>query len=88
VEKPERMQVNALVSANCWSLTPAIFKACSAIAPSPRGELELPTAVQYAIDHLGERFYVTRSRNAVVDLSTRADISNVAQYLEGRTLHL
>jgi dTDP-glucose pyrophosphorylase len=88
VEKPKHMEHDALVSANCWSFTPAIFRACSAIRPSPRGELELPTAVQYAIENLGERFRVIRSREAVVDLSTRADIADVARRLRGREVRL
>ena len=88
VEKPEHMNSNALVSANCWSLTPNIFEACSAIAPSVRGELELPTAVQYAIESLDEHFCVIRSRQGVVDLSTRSDISQVDQRLQGRTVQL
>jgi dTDP-glucose pyrophosphorylase len=88
VEKPEHMKDGALVSANCWSLTPAIFEACSAIAPSVRGELELPTAVQYAIDNVGERFRIIRSREGVVDLSSRSDVSHVAQQLQGHTVHL
>ena len=43
---------------NCWRVTSEFFRACSDVQPSPRGELELPLAVQYAIDILGMRFRV------------------------------
>jgi len=71
------------VSMNCWRFTPAIFAACRAIGPSPRGELEIPTAVQYAIDMLGERFDVLRFDAPVLDLSSRSDIQAVKRLLAG-----
>ena len=70
-----------LVSMNAWLLPPTIFAACRAIAPSPRGELELQDAVRYCIDVLGERFQVVQARGAVLDLSHQADIPLVAERL-------
>jgi glucose-1-phosphate thymidylyltransferase len=67
-----------LVSMNCWRLTSAFFRACRDVQPSPRGELELPLAVQYAIDVLGLRIKVIPDESPVLDLSGRADIPRVA----------
>jgi glucose-1-phosphate thymidylyltransferase len=93
IEKPDAATLaalgdNLLVSMNCWSFSPAIFKACAAIGPSPRGEYEIPDAVQYATDTLGERFKVIVSRDAVLDLSSRADIASVAKTLAGSPVNL
>jgi glucose-1-phosphate thymidylyltransferase len=74
-----------LVNMNCWLFSSAIFEACRKIGLSPRGELELTDAVQYAIDHLGERFTALALRDAVLDLSSRSDIAAVADRL--RPLH-
>jgi len=71
------------VSMNCWRLNSAIFTACRSISPSARGELELPDAVQYAIDHLGQRFCVAQVRAPVLDMSSREDIKAVAAALAG-----
>ncbi|HVH87450.1 MAG TPA: nucleotidyltransferase family protein [Terriglobales bacterium] len=81
-EKPTNINPSALISMNCWSFTPAIFRACAAIGPSARREFEIPSAVQYAIEHLGEHFRVLPYCGGVLDLSTRADIGTVARYLE------
>jgi glucose-1-phosphate thymidylyltransferase len=67
---------------NCWRFGPAIFEACRAIEPSPRGEYELPSAVSYAVDHLGETFRVLTFRGPVLDLSSRQDIEEVAKRLQ------
>jgi hypothetical protein len=58
------------------------------VPPSPRGELELPAAVQYAIDVLGVRFRVIHADAPVLDLSQRADIPIVAARLRGVTVSL
>lgn len=86
VEKPgaeaaKRFAGSALVSVNCWMLDNQIFAACSGVEPSLRGELELPAAVQYAIDRLGQQFYVEVSHAPVLDLSVRSDIGTVADLL-------
>lgn len=76
------------VSMNCWRFGPAIFSACRAIVPSPRGELELPDAVNYSITRLGERYRVLRSDDPVFDLSSRGDIARVTRQLEGMVVRL
>lgn len=85
VEKPDAAAEQALrsapVSMNCSLLTPAIFDACRRVAPSPRGELELPLAIQYAIDNMGMRVRVVPVDAPVLDLSHRADIPAVASRL-------
>jgi glucose-1-phosphate thymidylyltransferase len=92
VEKPdaaaERTLRDAPVSMNCWLLTPAIFEACRRIAPSPRGELELPLAIQYAIDKMEMHVRVLPVDAPVLDLSHRADIPAVASRLEHLTVSL
>lgn len=87
-EKPATVDAMALISMNSWSFTPAIFEACAAIPPSARGEYEIPSAVQYAIDHLGEPFRVVPFRGGVLDLSVRSDIESVAQRLRDCTVRL
>jgi glucose-1-phosphate thymidylyltransferase len=73
---------------NCWGFGPAIFDACAAVAPSPRGELELTDAVQHAIDSLGVNFRVLRFHAGVLDLSSRSDIAAVAARLRGTEVRL
>jgi glucose-1-phosphate thymidylyltransferase len=86
VEKPPRDHPAALrdhrwVSMNLWSFTPRIFAACERVEASPRGELELQSAVMIAIREMSETFRVIPARAAVLDLSTRADIAAVADRL-------
>lgn len=86
IEKPGPSVIASIpkpiyVSMNCWRLNSAIFRACRSISPSARGELELPDAVQYAIDHLGQRFRVVQVRAPVLDMSGREDIKSVAAAL-------
>jgi glucose-1-phosphate thymidylyltransferase len=78
----------ALVSMNLWSFSPAIFEACEHIAPSPRGEVELPEAVRYAISRLGVRFRVLPFALGVLDLSHRGDVATVAERLRGVEVRL
>jgi dTDP-glucose pyrophosphorylase len=92
VERPDR-GVGAgggeyYVSMNCWMFGPSIFPACAAVRPSPRGELELPDAVQYAVDELGEQFRVLRFRSGVLDISRRADVPAAARRLAGQEVRL
>jgi glucose-1-phosphate thymidylyltransferase len=87
-EKPASIRADALISMNCWTFTPTIYRACEAIGPSARGEYEIPSAVQYAIENLGERFRVIPFACEVLDLSTRTDIDTVARALEGRSVAL
>lgn len=87
IEKPDAATLARLPDAgigmNCWRLPPSILAAARCIQPSPRGELELTDAVQCAIDQLGERFQVVQSADPVLDLSRRADIPPIAEYLSG-----
>jgi len=88
LEKPDEAMLARLpqplwVSMNCWRFGSSIFKACRAIGPSPRGEFEVPDAVQYAIDNLGESFRALTLQAAVLDLTSRQDVGPVAEKLSG-----
>lgn len=90
VEKPDEATLRAwrgspLVSMNCWLFGPAIFEACRRVEPSPRGELELPHAVQRLVDD-SVRVTVLPVRAPVLDLSRRADIPLVQERLRGVTV--
>ena len=82
IEKPDSVEPHWLVSMNAWLFSPTIFEACRTIEPSIRGEYEMASAVQYAIEHLGEKFFIVRSSEGVLDLSSRADIASVRRFLE------
>ena len=84
-DHPLAMRQEHWVSMNLWSFTPRIFNACTRIAPSSRGELELQDAVTFAMQEFGEPFHIIRSHEPVLDLSSRADIAVVGAHLA--TLH-
>jgi dTDP-glucose pyrophosphorylase len=92
VEKPDAAAMAAwsgaqYVSMNLWSMSPDIFTACRAIRPSVRGELELPAAVQYAMDEMGVEFRAVTVKGpaaGVLDLTNRADIESVTARLSPR----
>jgi glucose-1-phosphate thymidylyltransferase len=91
-EKPgatalERAGEDALVSMTCWRFDASIFEACRSIAPSARGELELPDAVAWAIAR-GKRFAVARAAAAVLDLTSRADVPRVEAALRNVAVQL
>ena len=92
VEKPDEETVRELgdapVSMNCWLLNSTILDACRRITPSPRGELELPSAVQLAIDTMGAHVHVLVVDAPVLDLSHRGDVARVAARLEGVIVEL
>lgn len=93
VEKPDAATVRELgptasVSMNCWCLPADIFRACRAITPSERGELELPHAVQYAIEQMGMDFRIVPTDLPVLDLSSRADIAAVKARLRSVEVRL
>jgi glucose-1-phosphate thymidylyltransferase len=69
------------VSMNCWRFGPSIFEACRSIAPSARGEVELPNAVRHAVRVMGERFRAISIDAGVLDLSRREDIAEVERRL-------
>jgi glucose-1-phosphate thymidylyltransferase len=87
IEKPHPEDLDAFgpdarVSMNCWILSPEIFEAIGRIPLSPRGELELPAAVQDLVDR-GLPFRVLPVDEGVIDLSHRRDVSAVGVRLEG-----
>ena len=93
IEKPDEATWAALprplwLSMNCWRFRPSIFRACRAISPSPRGELEITTAVQHAIDVLGESFRAMTFRAPVLDLTSREDVAPVTAMLSGKQVNL
>jgi glucose-1-phosphate thymidylyltransferase len=81
VEAARAMGSTARVSMNLWCFDTGIFEPCRTVAPSSRGELELPVAVQHAIDAYGRRFRAVPIDAPVLDLSSRADIAAVANAL-------
>ena len=84
-EKPEHPSEDpeALVSMTCWRFGAQIFEACRRVPVSPRGEYELPVAVQWGIENLGMRLRVIRRDEGVLDLSSRSDVATVAEKLRG-----
>ncbi len=72
---------------NCWRFDHRIFPACRAVGISARGELELPDAVALARE-AGVVFEVIHIEDAVLDLSSRADVSAVKKFLIGRAVRL
>jgi glucose-1-phosphate thymidylyltransferase len=89
LEKPDEATWAALprplwLGMNCWRFGPTIFDACRAIPPSPRGEWEITTAVQYAIDVLGEPFHALCIEAPVLDLSSREDVAPVTAMLAAK----
>ncbi len=93
IEKPDdasfaRLGTAMPVSMNVWRLTSEFFQACRDVQPSPRGELELPLAVQYAVEVLGMRFTVIPADAPVLDLSRRSDIPRVAAMLSAVNVNL
>ncbi len=93
LEKPSAEQVAELpepigLSMNCWMFRPAIFEGCRKISPSARGELELPDAVMYTIEKMGEKYQAVTVKAPVLDMSCRSDIPAVAAKLAGKPVHL
>jgi glucose-1-phosphate thymidylyltransferase len=86
VEKPDAAAADAFgddafVSMNCWRFDADIFRACRMVEPSPRGEVELPNAVRFAVRTLGARYRAIPADSGVLDLSRRADIPEVERRL-------
>ncbi len=93
IEKPDdqtlaKIPEPILLSMNCWRFGPEIFTACKNISPSPRGELEIPDAVQYTIDTLNQRYKTVTVNAPVLDLSQRSDIDSVVSILKGSPVEL
>lgn len=92
VEKPGEAAITAAgpkapISMNVWRFDARIFEACRDVPASPRGERELPQAVTLAAAH-GVPFRVFAARGPVLDLSSRADIAEVARHLDGARVRL
>lgn len=85
VEKPGANAASGpvLLSMNLWRFSPGIFEACRKVPVSVRGERELPQAVQWAVAERGARFRAIPCDEGVLDLSTRADVAEVAARLSG-----
>lgn len=75
-------------SMNCWLFDKRIFDACRKVSMSPRNELELPRAVQLAIDEMEMRMKVVTVDLPVLDLSTRSDIYRVQKILATTNVRL
>jgi dTDP-glucose pyrophosphorylase len=93
IEKPSEETMSSLnsevyISMNCWRFTRSIFEACRSIKPSVRGEYELASAVEYAINNLGEKFRMIPVRMGVLDMTGRSDINQVDSVLRGRDVNL
>jgi dTDP-glucose pyrophosphorylase len=92
-EKPDDATARAMgdvafVSMNLWSFEPSIFEPCRTVPVSARGEVEVPVAVQHAMDAYGLRFRAVPIHAPVLDLSSRADIATVADALRGVDVRL
>jgi glucose-1-phosphate thymidylyltransferase len=92
-EKPDDATARAMssvrsVSMNVWAFDARIFEPCRTVPESPRGELELPLAVQHAIVSYGIGFRAVPMRACVLVLSSRADIAGVAERLASVSVRL
>lgn len=85
-EKPDAAALasfgdDVYLSMNYWRFDRRVLEACGRVAPSPRGELEIPDAVRLARRESGVSFQVVRLHTGVLDLSSRTDISAVTARL-------
>jgi glucose-1-phosphate thymidylyltransferase len=93
VEKPGPEFMSSLagkiyISMNCWKFSDAIFEACRNIGPSPRGEFELASAIEYAMNSLNVRFRMIPVELPVLDMTGRSDIASVKEMLSGSEVNL
>jgi dTDP-glucose pyrophosphorylase len=83
VEKPQHAaSAGSQVSMNCWRFDRRIFESCRDVPRSSRGEFEIPEAVGLAVRR-GVAFKAFHASGPVLDLSTRADATDVARRLAG-----
>jgi len=92
VEKPdprarEVFGPDPLVSMTCWRFQPSVFAVARGLAPSPRGEFELPDAA-LALRAQGEPVQVIPVRGGVLDLTDPADIPSVSARLANAEVRL
>jgi glucose-1-phosphate thymidylyltransferase len=76
------------LSMNCWRFGPSIFEACRRIKLSARGEYEITDAAQFVIDELHEPFTAVKVYEPVLDMSSRADITEVGKRLSAMKIDL
>ncbi len=92
IEKPDEATLAAMgdapVNMNCWRFGPSIFTGCRNIEKSPRGEFELPDAVQHVIDNKLEPIRVLAVNAPVLDMSYRDDIPAIVEKLAGSEVRL
>ncbi len=86
-EKRQSSDGKCLVSMNCWRFDSAIFHPCREVPLSPRGEFELPLAVDLGIER-GLKIKAAFSHNGVLDLSRRSDIAAVESRLKNVQVNL
>lgn len=81
-EKPPvaALSPSTLVSMNLWKMEAAMLAACGDVAPSARGERELPDAVMLAVTR-GARVRVIEVSGSVLDLTTAGDVAVVQRAL-------
>jgi dTDP-glucose pyrophosphorylase len=92
IEKPDAATLTAFgddvhVSMNSWVVPPTLRDVVARLPLSPRGELELPLAMQALVDS-GVRVRVFPSDEPVLDLSNRGDIAALESRLHGREVVL
>lgn len=91
IEKPSEEELAAhpepQVSMNCFMFEPSIFDACERIEPSPRGELEIQSAIRLLVSE-GTPMTVVPSTDGVLDMSGRGDIPSVVEALSSITPEL
>ena len=92
IEKPDAATLAAFgddvyVSMNSWVVPPTLRALIERLPLSPRGELELPLAMQALVDS-GVRVRVFPSSDPVLDLSNRGDIAKLESRLRGRDVVL
>lgn len=82
-EKPAAATLadDSLISMNLWCFDQAVLAACGEVAPSARGEHELPDAVMLAVGR-GTRVRVVPTTGAVLDLTSAADVTVVSRALD------
>ena len=72
---------------NSWVVPPELPALVQRMPLSPRGELELPLAMQALVDS-GVGVRVVASSEPVLDLSNRGDITSLESRLRGREVVL
>jgi dTDP-glucose pyrophosphorylase len=92
IEKPDASMLAAFgtdvyVSMNSWVAPPELPALARRLPLSPRGELELPLAMQALVDS-GVGVRVFPSDEPVLDLSNRSDIAAIETRLRGRAVVL